>query len=150
MGSWPASSLAILAASLSTPITSFPLSARQVAVTSPTYPVPTTATFTTIPPEWWGIYTGGPIARTREDWGSGRFCHGGKALFFREDLFVNQFLPEPNPEGQIDAENGHRRSPGRRPPTKDRAAPAKMARPLVSARVKQRHDGPRRRVDAGK
>src|SRR4051794_26640873 len=46
MGSWPASSLAILAASLSTPTTSLPLSARQVEVTSPTYPVPTTAIFT--------------------------------------------------------------------------------------------------------
>src|SRR6478609_9574879 len=30
---------------LSTQTTSFPLSARQVPVTSPTYPVPTTATF---------------------------------------------------------------------------------------------------------
>src|SRR5262245_18648010 len=49
MGSLPALSVSILRASLSTPVTSFPLSARQVAETSPTYPVPTTATFTASP-----------------------------------------------------------------------------------------------------
>src|SRR4051812_41557396 len=45
MGSLPPRRVAILRSSLSMPTTSLPLSARQVAVTSPTYPVPTTATF---------------------------------------------------------------------------------------------------------
>src|SRR5690349_15499293 len=39
----------IFRSSLSIPTTSLPLSARQVAVTSPTYPVPTTATFMRAP-----------------------------------------------------------------------------------------------------
>src|SRR5260221_14713646 len=45
MGSRPASSVAIFVASTSTPTTSFPLSARHVAVTNPTYPVPMIAIF---------------------------------------------------------------------------------------------------------
>src|SRR3954454_14286604 len=60
MGSLPASKVSILRASLSTPVTSFPLSARQVAVTSPTYPVPTTATLTAYSRGSSGCYTARP------------------------------------------------------------------------------------------
>src|SRR4029079_4452125 len=45
MGNLPPRRVSTLAWSLSTPATSLPLSARHVAVTRPTYPVPMTATF---------------------------------------------------------------------------------------------------------
>src|SRR5262249_55899920 len=46
----PRCNAAILLASMSTHTTSFPLSAKQVPVTRPTYPVPTTHNFTGRPP----------------------------------------------------------------------------------------------------
>jgi hypothetical protein len=45
MGTSPLFSRAILLASISMQETIFPVSARQVPVTSPTYPVPITAIF---------------------------------------------------------------------------------------------------------
>src|SRR5688500_3209500 len=45
MGILPRWSIRILESTLSTPMTSLPLSAKQAPATSPTYPVPTTAIF---------------------------------------------------------------------------------------------------------
>src|SRR5687768_17819398 len=57
MGILPRWSIRTLASTLSTQITSLPLSAKQAPATSPTYPVPTTAIFNPAPATGFALCT---------------------------------------------------------------------------------------------
>lgn len=73
----------------------------------------------------------------------------GRSRRRRENAFVNEPLPERDAIGEIDFQDVDSRPPDERLAHQDGTIPAEVPPPLVTARVEQRDDFSRYRINSG-